>query len=582
MGLCKGNEDALIALLEGEEDDKLLAHLATCTACRATLEALHSVDNRLHTLAAVYAQNAPEVDLVDAVLTRLEGVKAGERAAASMESIEPADIMAYVDGEMDESVRRQIERAAAADPALRLEIETVRSLHEDLLQAGEAAAGFSPQVNLVDSVMQAVNLAKAPEAKVVPFRARPKTPHRNEALVRPWQWLALAAAACFVFGLWFAADTLLSTPGPSPATRPMAAVPLNPPEQPKLAPAVHTAIEGENAPAVDGTEGSVDVEGEAAPSGPELAKKEMSLQDVINERRRMTQTHQGDFAKWASLTPDEARELLKKGGLKPGDIAALSQALPPEEAAKYLRDAVKQSPNDPYLRYMLAKALADSPNAAAEALAQLAEWSQRDPQNSLHQFMEARVRFGQGDNEGALNALTRGSALQRSSAYSLENARSQKDVLAMSGMSSDAAAYVAASTLGSTESADISNMSRSLIQQGRYYESIGDVDTAQQIYRAVEQLGVQLVQSAAVTNEQLAGYDIQMQALDALRQLYELLADPDNLNAIEEVYNSVKDGLGALMQMIGDLDNLLLNMPLNTTLDQVNQILQNGDAASKQ
>ena len=284
-------------------------------------------------------------------------------------------------------------------------------------------------------------------------------------------------------------------------------------------------------------------EGENQVATDENTIKSGSLADAIGQRRKIE-----DFTKWANLTADEARALLKRGGLSADAIASISQFLPAEEAAGYLRDAVKQSPNDPYLRMALAKTLAGLPNGGTEALTQLAAWNKQDSKNSLNQFMEAQVRFKQGDNEGALNALTRGSALSSASAYSIQAAHGQELMLAAAGMSSDAARYTAASNIGGQEYSDINNLSRSLLQYGNYYQSTGDLETAQQVYQAVQQMGVQLVESAAVANEQLAGYDTQLQALEALRQVYEILADAQNLQALESAYSGVLDGLSQLSE----------------------------------
>lgn len=570
---CKEYENALVTLLEGGEDAETRAHLQSCAACRAALDSLQAMDARLTTLAALYAQNAPEVDLVDTVMNQLGQLKAREQSAEAPEAFEDADIMAFIEDELEVPVRRRMERAAETDPALQQEIEALSSLHGELLRIGEAAVRLAPQVDLVDNVMQAVNLAKAPQAKVVPFKARPRqAARRPESSVRIWQWAAFAAAACLVTGLWFAAESLLPG-GKTPATAPAVSTVAKNTGLPKPAPVEKTFQEGEYPPPAP-EEGEVN-QGEVTP-GSDAAKKQISLQDAINARRKAA-LGQVDFEKWASLTPDEARELLKKGGLKPGVIAALTQSLPPEEAAAYLREAVKQNPNDPYLRYMLAKSLADNPNAGSDALNQLAEWSQRDPQNSMHQFMEARVRFEQGDSEGALNALTRASALKQSSAYSRQTAQSQEEALALSGMSSDAAAYVAAANMGSSESSAISSLGTSLLQQGNYYQSIGDTDSAQQVYSAVVQLGAQLAESASVTSEQAAGYDVELQALEALRQLYELLADPTNLQTIESLYNSVRDGLAQLLSIIDQLDSALLSSSSQSALDQANQLV-NGNS----
>ena len=47
-------------------------------------------------------------------------------------SIDPDRLMAYVDGELDEAQRREVERAMAADPALRDEVDRQHRLRATL------------------------------------------------------------------------------------------------------------------------------------------------------------------------------------------------------------------------------------------------------------------------------------------------------------------------------------------------------------------------------------------------------------------------------------------------------------------
>ena len=202
MKPCSTYESALIGLLEGKAEGDVQAHVQTCAACRAELEALQAMDARLYTLGSVYAQQAPEIDLVDSVMARVQAYK--QNVAAAPESLEDADLLAYIEGDLDEFSTLRIEHLVESDAAVQQEVRGLASIHDELLHIGEAAQAMAPEVDLVESVMQKVRLANAPEAKVVPFRARPKAPVRTARTAWRWQWASLAAAACLVVGLWFA------------------------------------------------------------------------------------------------------------------------------------------------------------------------------------------------------------------------------------------------------------------------------------------------------------------------------------------------------------------------------------------
>lgn len=587
MKSCTEYQNAFLALLDGEAAPDMRAHVQACPACRAAFEALKALDARLHTLGAVSAQNAPEVDLVDAVMQGVSELKCGAQAVLDPDSSD-AGLMAYIEDELDDLSRARMERMLDAQPAVRAEVVALAALHAELQAIGDMAAACAPEVNLVGDVMRSITLAKAPEAKSVPLRPRPRVHQRSAPVIRRWQWAVLAAAASLVLGLWFVTSGLLSPseddvkvaqgkqaqPLPGKATKPVDFQATTPLSREGETP---SAGGSDIAPPVSISEGS-------GPAGPkaEPKNKGITLQDAINKRREMLLKDPAAFSQWASLTPDEARQLLQQAGLSPEAIVGLAQWLPAEEAAGYLRSAVKQNPNDPYLRYALAKTLASTPNGAAESLLQLGEWGQKDSQNGLPHYMEARVRFAQGDNEGALNALTNGAGRSGASPYSLQTARNQQEALVASGMNPDAAKYVAASTAGGREYVDLVQLGKDLVQYGNYYESIGDHDTAQQIYQGARQLGAQLVEGATLASEQQAGYETELTALDALKEIYTMLQDPDTLHALEAAYTGVLEGLSQLVEFIGSLDELLIHTPVQSTRDLVSQILQGGNLALPQ
>ena len=64
-----------------------------------------------------------------------------------MTPLDPAELSAYVDGELPAERMREIERIVGSDPALRAELESLTKLHAELQAAGRTA-GFRPAVNL--------------------------------------------------------------------------------------------------------------------------------------------------------------------------------------------------------------------------------------------------------------------------------------------------------------------------------------------------------------------------------------------------------------------------------------------------
>jgi hypothetical protein len=98
----------------------------------------------------------------------------------------PAEkIVAYVDGELDDDARAEVEAAAATDPTVADQIAAHRGLRSDLFAAFAPIAGEP----VPDGLLKAT---EAPSATVLPFRPK---------LSRPRVTQIAAMAACLVAGI---------------------------------------------------------------------------------------------------------------------------------------------------------------------------------------------------------------------------------------------------------------------------------------------------------------------------------------------------------------------------------------------
>jgi len=281
-----------------------------------------------------------------------------------------------------------------------------------------------------------------------------------------------------------------------------------------------------------------------------------------------------------SLSADEARQLLNRSDLSLDAFLGAVQFLPPEEAAGYLRQAVEQYPNSPYLRYLLAKNLAMNDATRGEALTHLAALRELDPGNGLPNYLEAREHLRDGDLAGALTALDVGTDFPQASAFSVEAARTRAAALEAAGRPADEAAFAAASTMGEEAYAELMALSQELLAQARQLETMREYETAQAVTESVMSLGRSLAETSPSANEQLAGADMQMNALDFWVRLTELIASPDGIRSLTSTYQVVAGSVEAVVRSLSLVSSAYETVDPPTAAVMAQQAVREGDLAA--
>jgi hypothetical protein len=119
---------------------------------------------------------------------------------ATLNEDDRANLVAYLDGELDEEGTQAIEARLSTDPAARAELETLRQVYGllDYLPRAEPSSSFT------NRTMEKLSLTQRP-------RETGKMP-----TARPWRWVPAAgwaAAALLVFGLgWLGASLWWKAP----------------------------------------------------------------------------------------------------------------------------------------------------------------------------------------------------------------------------------------------------------------------------------------------------------------------------------------------------------------------------------
>lgn len=529
-----------------------------------------------HFMAAV-----PAIDMLDDILLAVDLEAIGEAHATAMPRAHVLD---------DVLLRADLialgEAHARNVPDVELVAEVM--MQADLLALGEETAQATPEVDLVAPIMGALQREKTVR-NVVPMKVRPgaRVPHAVEHRRSAIPWAMLAAAACLLAGLGFIVNALLRTDqemnGVATTTN------LAHRDTPGSGPAVEQRVPGEHT--IASVRPGPIIEEHATLAWPDQEQQERSgqepnpyadltLQDILDARRNAIEGSGADralLAHLASLSPEEARALLERSGLSSEAALGAALFLPPDEAVNLLLSKLGDLPNDPALRYALAKNLARQDAAAALEREQLAEWRKSDPQNGMPYYMEAQMELRQQDIENALLALEQAQALGQSYGYSSATARYRQQALMAAGMGENEARLLAASTAGSQEYLHIREMAGELLQYGQYYESIGDYETAQRIYEAVEAFGQDVTTSATFVNEELAGLETQHDALGNLRSLYEVLGSPDTIQLLQDSFNLLAAAFGDLRDYIDAYNAVLVSGNINLINDLAELVLTQGD-----
>jgi len=476
------------------------------------------------------------------------------------------DLMALLEGALDAEAEAALLRHIEACPACRAEHEWMAAVGADLEAIGDAMLKQAPQVDLLDGVMADLARLKAGEAppspKVVPFKA----PERR---LRPWAWAGAAVAAAAAVLLFWAAGfritkTTDTVPGPTVVQAP---APQDREREPTLAqvapPAPKHATEDESHSIQPASVNSDNLDrhrwGRTVPIETETtALAALTVDDVLAARRDAI-TDPGaraQLAQWASLTVEKARALAASDDAPLGAKLGAAQALPPEEAEPILLAALAASPSDPYVRYKLAGAYAASeePQSSDKAVEQLTVLEQEAPYNALVQYQLAVELFGQGDVAGAMAALGQARELETATAYTGAASRQRVEALVASGMDPELAGILTALTAGAEQYTDLVELGQDLLAYGQDQEELGDTELAQDIYESVYDMGTQVAAGASYSAEELAGLDLQQDAIEVLSGFFEFLQLPDSIELLTEQTNQLVGAFEAVGQFFEDLD----------------------------
>lgn len=133
---------------------------------------------------------------------------------------------------------------------------------------------------------------------------------------------------------------------------------------------------------------------------------------------------------------------------------------------------------------------------------------------------------------------------------------------------------------GSDQYNMLCDLARDLVQSGQAYEAQGDPDVARRIYEATQRLGEQVTGNARLSEESLAGIDIQRMAMEGLETLYANSGLASEMERLTSSALALVSQINSLGGMLESLDRLFLGGGDNSFWSQLSaQILEFGDLA---
>jgi len=462
----------------------------------------------------------------------------------------------------------------------------MRNASADLFAMGDEIRKHTPPINLIEAVLGEVAKMKAREGNVSRFEPRSSRARFGWAA----GFAGLAAAAAAVFLVWVSGYRMATDPAPGAGNQQAQGPavtgegPAAPPARPKLEDdGLEKTILTELAEVNRfSAEELASRRGERTAPGTESIEgvASLSLDDVLSLRKQAVTDPEAreQLARWASLATERAREIVMSETVSTAAKVGAAQALPPEEAQPILLAAATAQADNPYLRYQLSRSYAKTPETASRAVAELQQAAQLDPGNATALYDLATQLFQTGDVQGAMDALEQARSLQGANAYSSESAASLREALVATGMPDDVARLMAALTAGSQQYTDLVQTSQQLLEYGRQFEQSGDIETAQQIFEAVYTMGTQIASNATYSSEQLAGLDIQNDALDVLSGFVSFLENPQNVQMLAEQTRGLLEAFSAIGEFFTAIDQVFNSDHPASFFDTMSDfILQNGD-----
>ncbi len=634
---CEKYKELILEQIEGKSEDSFAfpEHIKNCSDCMKFFNDIQKIQNNLEEIGSGFRRVLPEIDICDSIQKEIGKIKRGEKVISEIvdreEDIpEYAEWNSYIEKETNEVTRYRCEIKLEKSLWLRQEIEQLSDIHHSIEEIGktwtppELDEDLTPYIlekiqqyketfiianesdlrgieeelyALSDTVSESIkeidittkvakkiksvrdNISgKKALSNVIPIKSVRKK-HKESSLLRYAIPASIAVILLLTFLGIFLNNYFANVDENYIRTAENADV--NTDKKPgkevyKVLPPFYQESSTPNPIESDGnSERKIRIRQNNYAEG--------LLSNWTKHLKDNALTNAGKLMRmgvWATLTPEEARELLQKSGLSPEAILGAVQFLPPEEAKVVLQAAIDTNPEDAYLRYAMVQTLRKLDNSSEEELyTHLTAWSQLDPANALPHFIEAEIYFRNGEQDKAITCITEASNTSNYNSYATITAKAYMEALLAKGIDLETAKLLASASMGLREVETMDEIAQTLLEYGKMYEEAGDYTTALMIYEALRDLGLKVDMSSVLMQEKLAGLRYTREAINAM---FRLMNNTNSLSDMQSLINfmqTLNEMITNYNMAINSFYTLFDTNDMNEILSLLNTYLSNGNVS---
>jgi hypothetical protein len=309
------------------------------------------------------------------------------------------------------------------------------------------------------------------------------------------------------------------------------------------------------------------------PVPPEMAeaKPKIAPPGVTNSLARILK---GDCPK---LTTEQARKYLEAHGRTAATLLAAFKA---SGAPEFLREAMREFPNDPQVAFA---AVTAGKLSADEQRQWLEAFEKADPNNALPNYLSALAWFNAGDSAKAAEEMLASAGKTGFQDYTWSSLADIQQAYLSAGFSEAEAMAAATTNMQLPLLGNLRQLGTDMVNLANNYQQNGDAVSAQSVLLMAANLGQYFADTSGVILEKLIGLKIEERALESLPASASYGATgqtvQDALNVIQQQIDFIKH---PYPYGYDDLLHSLSGLSEQDVVQYFRQVRQNGELAAMQ
>lgn len=283
------------------------------------------------------------------------------------------------------------------------------------------------------------------------------------------------------------------------------------------------------------------------------------------------------------ITSEGIDSTLQRHGEDPAHwVAAASLAQDPEAALVYEEQAAALYPDSSMAISSLINNQIAHDMIDESTMAYIDQMKKIDPTNALADCYAAYVQFNNGDVEAALQSLSQASVKDRFADESIDLLMARNDYFLDEGCTDSVALGLSAFDLPLSHMGMLRQLSEYAMVQADTLYGTARYEDALKIVTEVSKLGGTLSSSGRFIISDRVGMNLQKEALERAKQLYEAVGDIAKSEEVDSQLKAVQERSETIDIMVQAFGGVLQNMSEQDIADYVNSTILNGEFSTLQ